>query len=173
MAGPGLHSGDMTTPPYPQYPGQEPGGSAPARPKSVDTSFMLWLVSAALGILGTLISFATVDDLTRDQLGAEMEGAVAAGVGIGAFIGLAIFVAWIAIVFQMRNGKNWARIVLAVLGGLSILFGLLGLFGLGELFAVGLLGVLQGLLSLAQLAVVIGAMVFMFKPDASRYFQSA
>lgn len=134
---------------------------------------MLWLVSAALGILGTLISFATVDDLTREATGATMDGAAAGGAGVGAFIGLIIFVVWIAIVFQMRNGKNWARITLAVLGGLSVLFGVIGLFGLGALFSIGVLGVLQGLLNLAQLAVVIGAIVFMFKADASRYFQAA
>ncbi|MGH3949965.1 MAG: hypothetical protein ACRDSE_12690 [Pseudonocardiaceae bacterium] len=173
----------MSTPQNYPYPGQP---QVPARPKSLDTSFLLWLVSAALGIVGTLLAFATAGDLAEEQTRGQLEdaglpsdslegvdGAVATGVGIGVFIGLAIFIAWIAIVFQMRNGKNWARIVLAVLGGLGILGGLIGLFGIAALFSVGFLGVLQGLLNLAQLVVVIAAIVFMFKPDANQYFRRA
>lgn len=169
----------MTTPQY-------PGGGVATRPKSVDTSFMLWLAAAACGIISSLLNFATAGDMVshstadalrdagmpEDQIGQMpgMEGAVTAGVIFGVIFTLILLGAWIALVFLMRDGKNWARIVLAVLGGIGILFGVLSLFGIGILISLGIFGILQALLSLAQLGLAIAAMIFMFKSDANAYF---
>lgn len=171
----------MTTPQY-------PGGVA-ARPKSVDMAFMLFLAAAVAGIISSLLNFVTADavydaqiedaaeklGIPADQLAntPEMGGVAAAGVGAGVFLGLILFAAWIACVFLMRDGKNWARIVLAVLGGFGILFGLIGLFGIGLLFSAGIVGIIQALLSLIQLGLTIAAIIFMFKSDANAYFAAA
>lgn len=149
-------------------------------------AFYLFLTAAVCGIISSLLNFATVDaiydasvqeqaeelGIPADQIGnvPDLGGAGAATVGVGVFIGLIIFAAWIACVFLMRNGANWARIVLAVLGGIGVLLGLIGLLTIGALFSAGFLGVLQALLGLAQLGLTVAAIVFMFKPDANAYF---
>jgi hypothetical protein len=161
----GHQHGDL--PPAP--PPREGEGQAPQRPASVDTSFMLWLVAAAIGVISSLLSFGTQDELAAEMGVAADTGANAAGT----VVGLIVIGIWIAVVFAMRNGKNWARIVLAVLGGLNVVFGLFGLLALGILFSLGITGALQGLLSIASLAAVVAAIVFMFKPDANYYFKHA
>ena len=52
-----------------------------------------------------------------------------------------LFFAW--------KGRNWARIVLWVLGGLSVLFSLLGAGALGFLGILGLLLTIAGIVLLA------------------------
>lgn len=171
-------------PGYPQQGGYPPAApplsqselNAPARPKSVDTAYLLWLIAAGIGILANLIGFFTAEALAKQTL--ESLNLDASGVEIEPSYGslifsLAISLVWILVVMQMRKGANWARILLTVLGGLSILFGLIGLLAIGLLFAIGAMGAIQGLLGVAQLAVIIGAIVFMFKSDSNYYFKAS
>ncbi|CCH35297.1 proline-rich domain-containing protein [Actinosynnema sp. NPDC047251] len=170
---------------YPQQPGYPPQApplspgelSRPPRPKSVDTAFLLWMVGAGIGILSSIISFITAqalyDELTKG-LDPSLRGSLGGGPAYGtAIFSIILFAVWVLIVFQMRNGANWARIVLAVLGGIGVISGLVGLAGFGLLFSIGFFGVIQALLSLVSLAVTVGALIFMFKPDANHYFKSA
>ncbi|MBB5954726.1 hypothetical protein FHS29_001296 [Saccharothrix tamanrassetensis] len=168
-------------PQQPGYPPQAPPLSQgelarPARPKSVDTAFMLWMVGAGVGILSSIISFITVqaiyDELLKD-VDPSLRGSVPSPGYGGAIFSLILSAVWILIVFQMRNGANWARIVLAVLGGIGVIGGLVGLLSFGVLFSIGFFGVIQALLSLVSLAVTIGALIFMFKPDANHYFKAS
>ena len=76
-------------------------------------------------------------------------------------IGLLLVVAQVIFVFLMRGGRNWARIVLAVLGGLVVLFGLIGFAGTTGAMGAG---------SLLQLLLLIGAIVTMFLPAANAWF---
>ncbi|WP_433266066.1 hypothetical protein ACQPZF_39795 [Actinosynnema sp. CS-041913] len=165
----------------PQAPPLSPGElSRPARPKSVDTAFLLWMISAGLGILSTIVSFLTAEELAKATaerlLGTSVDPVLVEGAqpsyGSGIF-SLILFALWIVVVFQMRNGANWARIVLAVLGGLGVLGGILGLFAMGLLFGLGFLGVIQVLFNLVQLALTIGALVFMFKSESNYYFKAS
>ncbi|MFI9007090.1 hypothetical protein ACIGNX_07670 [Actinosynnema sp. NPDC053489] len=177
----------MTTPndPYNQQPGYPPQAPPlseselrrPARPKSVDTAYLLWLIAAGLGILGNLIGFATAEAVARQTLEAMNVDTSAVGAiqpSYGSLIfSLVVSVLWILVVMQMRKGANWARIVLTVLGVLAIIGGLFGLVAIGILFSVGFLGVIQALLSLAQLVLTIAAIVFMFKADSNQYFKAS
>ncbi len=70
----------------------------------------------------------------------------------------------------MRKGRNWARIVLTVVGVLALLAGVFLLVGAGLLFSIGALGVVTVLLSAIQIGLAIAAMVFMYRPDAKAYF---
>ncbi|MEO9222066.1 MAG: hypothetical protein ABI251_09895 [Mycobacteriaceae bacterium] len=139
-------------------------------PAEVEKSFKLWLVSIGLGVLGVIASLLLFDsddainkamqsssELTRDQASAGVTFVLVAGiVFVAVVIGLELLFA-----FKMRAGRNWARIVLTVLGVLGVLF---SLFGLAAGFS------LSSALNLVSMIVVIAAIVFMFKPAASAYF---
>ncbi len=177
---------------YPQgqqqggYPQQGQGGfppppplgysdtAAPVKPKAIDTAYLLWLVAAGVSILSSIIGFFTAQAIleeTLGDLGPEFRSAIEAqGPSYGGIIfSLAISAIWIAVVMQMRKGANWARILLTVLGVISVLFGILGVF---VLFSIGFLGIIQGLLSLVGYAAIVGGIIFMFKPESSQYFKA-
>ncbi|ONI82472.1 hypothetical protein ALI22I_41110 [Saccharothrix sp. ALI-22-I] len=167
----------MTTPNDP-YNQQQPGGyppaapplneselRPPARPKSVDTAYLLWLVAAGIGILSNLIGFVIASDIAA-------ETGVETGAGTS-IVSLIFAVLWILVVMQMRKGANWARIVLTVLGGLSTIGNLLSLLAFGILFSIGFLGVISALFVVASLVTIIAAIVFMFMPDSNYYFKAS
>ncbi|WP_367134601.1 hypothetical protein [Saccharothrix sp. HUAS TT1] len=169
-------------PQQPGYPPQAPPLSdselrRPDRPKSVDTAYLLWLISAGVSIVANLIGFATAEAVARETLEAmNLDTSAAASVqpSYGSLIfSLVLSVVWILVVMQMRKGANWARILLTVLGALSVIAGLLGLLALGVMFSIGFLGAIQALLGLVQLAITIAAIVFMFKSDSNRYFKAS
>ncbi|GAB3794525.1 hypothetical protein GCM10028798_01410 [Humibacter antri] len=81
----------------------------------------------------------------------------------------AIFVFIIAIielviVNRMRDGRNWARVVLTILGILSVIGSIVPLFSAG--FSS------TSFWSLVQVVVLIIAIVLMFVPAANAYFAS-
>ncbi len=92
---------------------------------------------------------------------------------IGVVIGLLILALQVAVVLQMREGRNGARIPLAVLGGLSVLSGLLGLFSAGTTLSIGALGVISLLLSIVRTIPIVGAIVFLFRGAAESWFSAA
>lgn len=65
--------------------------------------------------------------------------------------------------YLMRGGRNWARIVPAVLGGLGLVSGLYGLSSVAGL---------QLLLSLLNGVVLLAALVTMFLPGANPWFRA-
>lgn len=169
-------------PPYPQagYPAAPPMSVAPVvRPKSVDTAFLLWMSNFGVGLIGSVLAFVNAKAI------AQKVAQALAGTGIdtstlasarpsytSVIIDLLLLVAALALVFAMRNGQNWARITLTVLGGLAILGVLLTVAGSVGPFAIGGLGVVQGLLNLVQVVLICGALVFMFRSDANNYYRS-
>ncbi|MDQ4104488.1 MAG: hypothetical protein M3186_12535 [Actinomycetota bacterium] len=143
------------------------------RPKEVEISFWLWISTIVLGLVGSVPILFQFDQL-RTQTISQMLAAdpaldrstiesVATGALVtGAVIGLLLVVAQVIFVFLMRGGRNWARIVLAVLGGLVVLFGLVGFAGTTGAMSAG---------SLLQLLLLIGAIVTMFLPAANAWFR--
>lgn len=165
---------------YPNYPNYssepEPGQAALVRPKPVDTSFMLWMANAALGVLGFIVTISVGRDATRQQIVDQLRqqgdtvtesqidalmttGIVFAGLFAAVFFGLYLLFA-----FKMRAGRNWARITLAVLGGLAVILSLVG---------IGSGGAITTILTLLQIALIGGAIFFMFTKEASAYFDAA
>jgi hypothetical protein len=150
------------------------GGPVPlvVRPSEVSTAFWLWVANVVVGLAGSVVAFATIGDTVRAQLAdqvrsdptlktADVETVIRVGVVVGAgfallFVGLQLFV-----VFRLRSGRSWARIVLTVLGGLSVL---LTVAGLGRASTVdagfGLVGAI----------LVVAAIVYMFTGGAQQYF---
>lgn len=153
------------------------GGGAPAeisRPKAVDTAFQASLTGAVIGAVATLVT--TVLDreqmilLARDALAgaglpdgeqdvAQAVGVfrVAMGFGIALFLGL-----WLLFATKMRAGRGWARVVITVLAGVGVLSFLSAMANTGA--------ELELIWSLAEVAFLVTAVVYMFRPESSRYF---
>ena len=137
-------------------------------PKDVRASFVLWLTAVGAGVAETVIR--VIFTLTGDP---ESNGLL---LRVTVYA-VAVYVAW-----QMRRGKGWARITLAVLlggiGTLSLVVDpiswLAGGHSLDDFFAqANLLFVLIAPIRAVHLAAVIAALVLMFLPAATAYFRRA
>lgn len=150
-----------------------PRPQAETRPKEVEISFWLWIGTIVLGLIGSLpiliqfdelraqaINQALAQDPTLDR--SAIESITTGALVVGAVIGLLLVIAQIIFVFLMRGGRNWARIVLAVLGGLAVLAALIGVAGTTGAMGAG---------SLLQLLLQVGAIVTMFLPAANAWFR--
>ncbi|MDQ4021925.1 MAG: hypothetical protein M3257_09970 [Actinomycetota bacterium] len=150
-----------------------PRPQAETPPKEVEISFWLWISTIVLGLVGSVPIFFQFDQLRAQAINqalandptldrSTIESVTTGALVAGAVIGLLLVVAQLLFVFLMRGGRNWARIVLAVLGGLVVLFGLIGFAGTTGAMGAG---------SLLQLLLLIGAIVTMFLPAANAWFQ--
>lgn len=170
---------------YGQYPGggmpPAPGGyggdTAPAtRPQEVDRSFFAWLGYSVLGLLPLFTVFSD-DSRTEFRTEAErslresgqtisdsaLDNLVTASLVVGVLIAAALILIPLLFAFLMRQrpGRNWARIVLAVVGGIAILLSLLGIGAGGFSSAVAIVQVILG----------IAGLVFAFHPKSNPWFQ--
>ncbi|MCZ2815818.1 hypothetical protein [Modestobacter sp. VKM Ac-2984] len=141
-------------PAYPAAPGAQYGGAPAApteRPTTVKAGIGAFLANTLLGLIASIITFTSldsqIDDLVVDQ--ALTRDEASAALTIGAVIGLILTAAYLLVLFFAWKGHNWARIVLWVLGGLSVLFSLLGASALGFLGVLGLLLTIAGIVLLA------------------------
>ncbi|MGH3767352.1 MAG: hypothetical protein ACRDTX_19735 [Pseudonocardiaceae bacterium] len=138
------------------------------RPRNVDTSFWLWVTYLTIGASNSVIGFIQRDRNRADAIEAvisqypTMDRAmienIATVVVVGvAVVGLLIVAVSLGSALLMRGGRNWARIVLTVIGSLSVLF---------------LIGpVVTPLQALFQLALLVAAIVMMFLPPANVWFR--
>lgn len=93
--------------------------------------------------------------------------------GYGIAIALAYLFVWAISLLFMRRGTNWARIVLAMFGGVLVRDAIVGIAN-ASINATGgnSHGLVYILLGVAQFSVVGAAVAYMFKPDTNRYFLS-
>jgi hypothetical protein len=142
------------------------------RPQAVKLGVGAFLASTLLGVLGAIVTFAQFDQLVDQALvdqgldpatldDAATAAAVTTGVVVAlVFVGLQLLFIWFA-----WQGRNWARIVLWVLGGLSLLSGIITLAG-GSTGSSGLLTTL----SLVQtLLILVGVAALAQKPANAWY----
>jgi len=155
--------------------GRDKGGTAAFRPspslgvpKVVQVSFVLWLTAVGAGVLETLIRI--IYSLSG---GPESSGLL---------VRVIVYTVAVYVITQMRLGKSWARITLAVLlggiGTLSLVVDpiswLAGGNSLRDVFAqADLLFFLIAPIRTFHLAAVIAALVLMFLPASNRYFRRA
>jgi hypothetical protein len=148
--------------PYAQYPSQQPQGPAGV-PKLVDRAFWMIIAAGVLSILSLLVGIPTLDDPVmrqtfEDQLRGsgqnipfeEIKPIIIGTMVVATLIGAGLYA---LVAFNVRKGKNWARILGTVLAALSI-------------FSIMPLGI-------NTLVVVLGiaAIVMLYTPAASPYFQ--
>lgn len=143
------------------------------RPKSVDTAVMLWVAGAVISIVAGIVvlvfggdQFAEAARRSLQTAGTpftedDVRSRIAAAKLLSAVISFAFFALTMLFVLMMRAGRNWARVVLTVLGALSIVSLLLSFSQAGGLDLT--LGLVQAVLAGA-------AIYFMFQPDARPYF---
>lgn len=150
-------------------------GTTATRPKAVDNAFMLWMVGAALSLISLIVAFTVgadeIDAAARESLEAQggsfteqdVENIANASKIIGVVIGLAFIGLFVLFAYKMRAGRNWARITLSVLGGLSIVLTLIG---------VGSAGPVDLVVRLVQALLIVGAVYFMYRPESNNYFNA-
>ena len=127
--------------------------STTGRPTSVTVSFVIWLVVVLANILQGIISLVSGGGSSSAE-----------SVGTAPLVGGAIFAFILAvieliIVFKMRDGRNWARIVLLVLAILQVIG-----VGVGAASGGNAFGWIGGV------AVII-ATILMFVGGANGYFR--
>jgi hypothetical protein len=113
--------------PAPSAPGHAPQ-AAPPRPDAVRFGIGAFIANLVLGLVGAVATFASIDSVINEELARQgvtaSEDTVRAVLILGAGFTL-VFVALEALfIWFAWNGRNWARIVLFVLAGLTILGGL-------------------------------------------------
>jgi Na+/H+ antiporter NhaA len=151
----------------------------PGVPKEVQASYLLWLTAVAAGVLETIIRVinALFIGLASGNGGeADVSGAISS-------VAIRVIIYTVAgyIIVQMRLGKRWARLTLAVLlgviGTLSLVIDpiswLAGGNSLREVFTeADLLFIFIAPIRAVHLVAVIAALVFMFLPAANTYFRA-
>jgi hypothetical protein len=148
-------------------------GPLPGVPKEVQTSFLLWLTAVVAGVLETIIR--VINELSVGP-GSGGEANLT-----GVAVRVIVYTVAVYIIAQMRRGKRWARLTLAVLlgviGTISLVIDpiswLAGGNSLGEVFTeADLLFFIIAPIRIVHLGAVILALVFMFLPAANTYFRA-
>jgi hypothetical protein len=150
--------------------GTPPGGRADlTAPQEVIRATWLMIASVVIGVLGAIITFTSGDAIKESirqgnttLTASEIDSAYNVIVGTAVVFGLIFAVLYVLLAWQVRKGKNWARIVTWVLAGLGVLGGLLGLVGNGT-------GLEKGL-DVIQLLIAIGIIVLLTRKPANEYF---
>jgi len=153
----------------PPAPDSAPVPRGPA-PSSVVNAVRLMYLSAVLGIIGLVATFATKDAL-RDSIkesqpeltGSELDLAVNIALGFAVALGVVFTVLWLVLASFVRKGRNWARIVTWIVAGIGVL-SVVGIFGQPALnIVLALVGVIIDIAIIVLLAI---------KPS-SEYFSSS
>jgi hypothetical protein len=152
----------------------------PGVPKEVQASFLLWLTAVAAGVLETTIR--VINELFIGLASGSGGEADLTGTISSVVVRVIVYTVAVYIIAQMRRGKRWARLTLAVLlgaiGTLSLVIDpiswLAGGNSLSEVFTeADLLFILIAPIRAVHLVAVIAALVFMFLPAANNYFRAA
>jgi hypothetical protein len=176
---------DWNAPPPPQepygqpYQGYAPAPSAPPgqgappameRPTTVRAGIGAFLANLILGLAGSILTFADIDDLVRQELarsGTEVDltdDVIRSAILIGAVITLIFAALQLLFMWFAWKGHNWARIVLWVIGGLAVLS---GFAGLSTGTALG--GFLTSLSVFQLLLTIAGIVLLALKPSNEWY----
>ncbi|MFC7341593.1 hypothetical protein [Saccharopolyspora griseoalba] len=173
----------MTDLPGPPGAPQPPEGSAAvARPSSVDNSFWAGVASPVIGLIAAALelfgAFGPSGDEAfmaqmREQMAGQpggqaftpeqMEAVYRIGMVVAAVFLLVLAGLWIMFLLFMRGGRNWARVVITVVGAIWLLFTLPQVFG--PVVVLDLLAVLQ-------LAAIAATIAFAYLTPSNQYFQA-
>ncbi|SNS87523.1 hypothetical protein SAMN06893096_109169 [Geodermatophilus pulveris] len=150
-----------------------PGGyfpqEAPERPTTVRVGIGAFLATLILGIIASLLQFSDTDGLVAQTVAdandpAFTEDVARAALVVGAVIGLLLTALQALFIWFAWKGRNWARIVLCVLGGLSALFGVTALAGTGSGS-----GFLDSLSVFSLLLTIVGVVALLLRPSGEWY----
>lgn len=156
--------------PLPPVPPQE---MRPPRPATVTTAMWVWIVAAVLSIaVIPVLLLSNMESITadlRDSTDPTVNEAPELAVQIWAILsGFGMLVAaapYIAFAIVLRNGHNWARITLTILGALGFV-SMIAITVTGLQAPVWQAGVAIGIL---VLGLTIAAIVLQFLPASNKY----
>lgn len=156
--------------PYPSA-GQGPEPVRPGPPPSVVMAVRLMYAGAVVSALSLIVGLATVGSL-RDSLhkaqpsltSTQLHNLQTVVIVGSVFIGLISIGLWVWMALMNKAGRPWARIVATVLFALDTLLLLLGVARAGA--AAGTL------VSILTWLIGLGAVIFLWRKDASAYFNS-
>ena len=126
------------------------------RPRLVTVSAWLWLIVVVVELVVVAVAFGDVRASLASEVAARgvdqstQDKVVLAGLGVLLGPGVLVGLAQLGVLRAYHGGRNWARILLAVLG---------------------VLGVLVSQVPLAVGIVVVGAGVLMFLPKSNAWFK--
>ncbi|WP_309118003.1 hypothetical protein [Saccharothrix sp.] len=155
-------------PPPPLSESELSGSSTAARPpvpNEVRIAFWIWVAGAALFLLSAVYTLTQRDQFveavrqTPEAQGLSPEAfdaAVTASWMLAVVASAVLGGLFVLFAYQVRAGKGWARVVLAVLTAAVLLF---------VLFGPSLLGLLIALMSVV-------AVVMLYMPNAKEYFDA-
>ena len=126
-----------SAPPPPEGYGGPPQAVGP-KPASIKNAINIIWAYIALSVITTALSFVYLDQLIDDAMASQPANSSVTEDSIRTFT-IAILLIILLIVVGLSallavflgKGKNWARIVLTILTGISLVFGLLSLVGGG------------------------------------------
>lgn len=172
-------------PPGPPYPGPSPQQPKPPIPVDLDTVRTLWqcaavvgMISLCCGLIGmdrAAMARKLLDEFNRKYPAAqitlgEANTYVWVELGLAALVGAGLWALALFFVRRMRQGRNWARLLLTLVGMFQVVTGIVTLLGVGALH--GKLELVSGGLGILQAVVAGGAIYLMHRPDVNKYFQS-
>ena len=164
--------------------GQQP--RQPEAPRFVQYARWLWIASAALGFLRSMVQVSDREALvsglhaqmpqwTQVQVDSAVNGTI---MSVLVLAGAVVALYW-ALGARLVQGKNWARVVVVLIGGLrtvSTVFVLLALSVLGAEALGRMSGVPLGPteigFSLATAVVDVSVLVLLFLPESREHFRA-
>lgn len=143
------------------------------RPKAIDSAFQAVLASVGISALGTIVtvlfdralltSWVTeaMEGLPKDQRmpAGSLVGAMQVILGFSILIFVGLFVLFAV---KMRAGRNWARVLLTIYTAMGVWSFLTAIASSGA--------ELKLMWSLAEVAFGVTAVVYMFRPESTKYF---
>jgi NADH:ubiquinone oxidoreductase subunit 6 (subunit J) len=152
-------SNPMFPEPMPPIGGSEKPAKPPV-PKEVNISFAVWVLSMVLSSILQIVDADVFVETYQKQLANQSpEAQLSAGTLKGVYLVAVIAVGLVMLLFawKMRQGRNWARILLTVLAVTSLL---VQASSVGVSSVLGLIGVV----------ITATGLVFMYMPAANAYF---
>jgi hypothetical protein len=159
--------------PAPAY-GQAPaaqagyGAAKPPIPAPAALAVKLMYVGAGLAVLGILASFLLQDQM-REQIEnqpglteTQIDAAMSIGLVIGIVVGLLAVGLWVLNAVFNAKGKQWARILATVLGGLNIVFTLIGFVQPAPM--------LSRILSIVSMLLALAIVVLLWRPENKPFY---
>jgi hypothetical protein len=163
----------MTYQAYPTGPGGNEMAGPPAQPRSIQNAVKLMYLGAGLSAVGLIVSLLSIGSLksalekanrtaTKPLTATQLHSAEVVGIVTVVFLSVIGIALWLWMARANGAGKSWARIVAAVLFGLSTLSTISAVARPNAIGTTifGLLGWLVGL----------GATIFLWRRDSSQFF---
>jgi hypothetical protein len=160
----------MSYQPYPTSGFDQLPQQRPPAPPSIRTAMKLMYAGAVLSAVSFVVGLATIGSLRQSIINASTKKLTATQLHTAEVIGVATIVIlgligiglWLWMAWANGRGRNWARIVAAVLFGLNTL-GLLSVVARPNAIGTRLFDVLSWLVGL-------GATYYLWRRDSSEYF---